>query len=206
LGKDPGGFQWWASILIPAIGAFASLGVLFFSVWTANKAREEVHASEQARRNDEAHRIASERRQRLTGRLADILDTIPGLLEEIRSERKESLETGRTFQRVPVSPLVLRVSAAMLEADEEERSMLQEFRALILGSTKIPELQNRVLGIAADLLVEWVHGTEDRKQQVLEAMRRVKERPKFVDAVRKEIWTRERSPEDPRFDETNAPA
>lgn len=175
MGKDPSRFQWFASIIIPAIGVVASVGVLWFSWWTANKARKEAKASEAARVEERDNHLENERRARLTSRLADILDELPEMLEALRIGIREERVSGAKYGVISVSPLIVRVVAASLEANEEERNMLKQFRELLLGTEEGRDawLQSVGLTLGSDLLVEWVHSAAERRAEVLSAMSEV---------------------------------
>jgi hypothetical protein len=89
LGRDPSGFQWWASIVIPAVAAIASVAVLVFSVLTARSAKDQANLSERARVNAETARVEREQDQRFHDALHDFFAS---LAERIKAfdEHKET--------------------------------------------------------------------------------------------------------------------
>ena len=169
---DPSSFEWWARIIIPSLSALASLGVLVFSVRTANRARTEAERSEKARVEEKANQVEDARRRRFTTRLSEILDGIPELLDKLQRERSHLQETGSRNERVTTYALIVRVIAAMLEADKDESNMLQHFRALLIASEnhQDPWVQSVAITVGADLLVAWVQEPTEGRGALVKAM------------------------------------
>lgn len=160
LGRSPDNFQWWASIWIPAAAAVAAVAVLLLSVWTANSARRQAKASEAARVAEASHRIEDDRKRRFISRIADIFETLPDVLRDVQ------------MSVAPATvPLIVRISAAALEADPAELALLKRFRSLALLSEKDPGLQASILSAGSDLLVEWIHASPPNRMKLFALMK-----------------------------------
>lgn len=195
IGRAPGDFQWWASIWVPAIAAAASVGVLIFSLITARSAKKQAEDSEEARKAAERARSENERQQRFNAGLVNLLDALPEFMEGIRAYNRgqrqieRALHANRTPRGRPpafpsTSQVIVRVNAAKLEGNRDDRRMLSRVRNVILVRAGVEPLAlTKKLAIISDMFVVWRHGSESKKSEILAALLELKDAKTVAECV-----------------------
>ena len=159
LGKDPGDFQWWASIWIPAIAAVASVAVLIFSVVTSRQAKAQADESEQARVKAEQDRRAMEHEERMRAAFAAIFASVGELSEALLKQNRAN----DPF----VYPQDFRVlgdiaAARLASMTSAERRLLNRLRKFVIESREMPSrlIRGNALTEVWRLVISWSESDE----------------------------------------------
>lgn len=158
LGKDPGDFQWWASIWIPAIAAVASVAVLIFSVVTSRQAKAQAKESEKARVKAEQDRRATEHAERMRTAFAAIFASV--------GELSEALLKPNRVNDPFVYPQDFRVlgdiaAARLASQTPAERRLLNRLRRFVIESREMSRyIRGNALTEVWRLVISWSESDE----------------------------------------------
>ncbi|MDQ0735150.1 hypothetical protein [Arthrobacter agilis] len=159
IGRDPGMFQWFASIWIPLVSAAASVAVLVYAVRTARSAEDQAEKSEKARIKAEKDRSAAEHADRLRRAFAAIFASVGELGEDLVLQSVNGKRTP-----LPTDFRVLGdIAAARLESNShEERRLLDRLRKFVIETRDMPRsVRGLVLLEMWRLVINWSESTAE---------------------------------------------
>lgn len=164
LGSDPGTFQWWASIIIPALSALASVLVLVFSVFTAFSAKEQARKTELARTAAETARSDAAHEEQLRRAFAGIFKAVG----EASADWKREAYGPHASPYLSDIHLLGEIAAARLIAKSpEEIRLVDRIRQLVLEiRKKTPEVRSAILAETWRLVISWSGGDRDWREVV----------------------------------------
>lgn len=164
IGKEPGGFEWWADIFIPLLAAVASIGVLVFSVMTANSSRKQAGETERARVDAEEARVQKEHAEMMRRVFAAIFTAISELSTKLFSQAQEDRPDERTDTRV-----LAEIAVARLEAETpEEIRLIDRIRQFILESRGMdPIVRAWMVSEVWHLVILWHENDEQYRRSTV---------------------------------------
>lgn len=163
LGRDPGSFQWWASIVIPAVAAVASVAVLVFSVITAWSAKNQADRSEKARLSAENARVEREQDRRFHDALRDFFGALAvriKALEDHEETRRAALAEWHrkptVFNAQPLPPGTAPIQAAIAALWLESATLPQQ-SLVDMVTASMGRIDARPPAERPDLYVDLMH-------------------------------------------------
>ncbi|KQN99667.1 hypothetical protein ASF21_12735 [Arthrobacter sp. Leaf234] len=181
LQEGPSAFEVLAIGVIPLLAALASIGVLYFSVVTAQQAKEQAQKTERARVQAERDRIEYERQLRFERSVREVLVSLSHHLEQQVAHRRiekrwrkrlveGTVEAGTEPDRPFLSSLIVLVGAAKIDGDLEDQEILTGVRAVLSQALRRPmDARIRLMSVLPDVLVRWLvapQGGEERRKLV----------------------------------------
>lgn len=163
IGRDPGSFQWWANIVIPAVAAVASAAVLVFSVITARSAKNQAKLIETARVNAETARVEREQDRRFHDALRDFFGSLARrikALEEHEETRRAALAEWHrkptSFSAQPLPPGTAPIQAAIAALWLESATIPQQSLVDMITASMV-RIDNKKPEERPDLYVKLMH-------------------------------------------------